>query len=62
MNEIEVKMDSIDDLINLLWRLPRQARWESLKIISRMQKGRINHIQAAAEIKELFLKSGVAHE
>ncbi len=60
--EQEVKLETFDDLVAFLRRLPERERWEALKVINRLQKGQTDHIQAAAEIKELFSKSGVAHE
>lgn len=58
----EIKLNTVDDLFAFLRMLPERERWEALKVINKLQKRKIDHIQATAEIKELFLKSGVAHE
>jgi len=60
--EEKIELETADDLFAFLRRLPEQERWEALKVINRLQKRQIDHVQAAAEIKSLFLKSGVAHE
>lgn len=60
--EEKIELNTVDDLFAFLRMLPERERWEALKVINKLQKRKIDHIQATAEIKELFLKSGVAHE
>lgn len=55
----EIKLETFEDLTAFLRQLPQAERFKALKVIQRLKRGKIDHIQAAAEIKELFLSSGI---
>lgn len=57
-----MKLESPDDLFVLLRQLPEQEKFAALGVLNKMQKGKIDHIQATAELKQLFLRSGLAVE
>ncbi len=58
----DIKLETTDDLFKLLRQLPEQERWAAMGAINRLQNGKIDADKATEEIKQLFLRSGMAHE
>ncbi|RCX07891.1 hypothetical protein DFR58_14711 [Anaerobacterium chartisolvens] len=59
---LDIKLETKGDLFELLRQLPEQERWAAMGVINRLQDGKIDVDKATEEIKQLFLRSGMAHE
>lgn len=58
----KVKLDTKEDLFELLRKLPEKEKLMALDVIMRLQDGKIDNKQAADEIEKLFLECGLSYK